>query len=429
MINEGWLSKVIFTTVRLQDTDLNKVTIGRNGDFLSSSLSRAVNTYLNNQAAVATWFERCANRQSTIVFCVDVNHIHDLAAAFRSRNVDARFVTGNTPNHIRANTIDAFKKGEFPVLLNCGVFTEGTDIPNIDCVLLARPTKSRNLLVQMIGRGMRLSPGKENCHVIDMVASLKTGITTTPTLYGLDPDELVQSAEVKDLQDLRELREQELAARERPAELNVNGDIQEMRSVNVTYTDYSSISDLIEDNLGERHIRQLSRYSWVQVNDDDFVLSSSGRGFLRIQKQGHYFHVQYTARLLGEASPYARPRKIIKNALTLEDAVHGADKFAEHALTPLVLIESHTAWRKASATDAQVRFLNKFRTVENKLRPDTITKGKAQDMITKLKFGARGRFERMTVAKKRADRELENERKMQKMKAREIVKVGPLESD
>ena len=67
--------------------------------------------------------------------------------------------------------------------------------------------------------------------------------------------------------------------------------------------------------------------------------------------------------------------------------------------------------------------------MENKLRPDIITKGRAQDMITKLKFGARGRFEKITAVKKRADRELENRRKMQEMKAREIVKVGPLESD
>jgi len=78
------------------------------------------------------------------------------------------------------------------VLVNCGIFTEGTDIPNIDCILLARPTRSRNLIVQMIGRGMRLSPGKKDCHVIDMVGSVKAhGVVSTPTLFGLDPNEIV----------------------------------------------------------------------------------------------------------------------------------------------------------------------------------------------------------------------------------------------
>src|ERR1700760_984552 len=267
MINEGWLCDVLFTTVRLQNTDLNKVAVGKNGDFLSSSLSKAVNTNWNNEAAITTWLSRCSERRSTLVFCVDVSHIHDLAATFRSRNIDARFVTGATPNQVRANTIDAFKRGEFPVLLNCGVFTEGTDIPNIDCILLARPTKSRNLLVQMIGRGMRLSLGKENCHVIDMVTSLKTGIVTTPTLYGLDPDELVQSAQVKDLQALRERKEQDALSQQGISQLSID-DTQEVHNISMTYTDYASVNDLLEDTLGERHIRQLSRYSWVQVNDD-----------------------------------------------------------------------------------------------------------------------------------------------------------------
>jgi ATP-dependent helicase IRC3 len=426
MINDGWLSGVMFTTVRLQSTDLNKVKIAKNGDFVSSSLSRAVNTHVNNEAAVATWFDRCANRRSTIVFCVDISHINDLANTFRSHNVDARFVTGNTSNQVRANTIDAFKRGEFPVLLNCGVFTEGTDIPNIDCVILARPTKSRNLLVQMIGRGMRLSPGKENCHVIDMVTSLKTGIVTTPTLYGLDPDELVQSAEVKDLQALRERREQEKTEQWLPEQHNDEYP-QELAAINMTYTDYSSINDLIEDTLGERHIRQLSMFSWVQVDEDEFVLTSPRRGFLRIRREGNGFQVRHTAKLLGASTPYSRPRDIINDAMTLEDAVHGADKFAETGLSPIVLIDNRAAWRSSPATDAQVKFLNKFRSDKEKLEPNTITKGRAQDMITKLKFGARGRFDKIAANKRRTEKELESLRKIQEMREREIVKVGPLE--
>ena len=104
------------------------------------------------------------------------------------------------------------------MLVNCGIFTEGTDIPNIDCILLARPTRSRNLLVQMIGRGMRLSPGKTDCHVIDMIASVKThGVVTTPTLFGLDPNEVV-SKETADVlrqraaewKKIRELEKEEM---------------------------------------------------------------------------------------------------------------------------------------------------------------------------------------------------------------------------
>ena len=88
------------------------------------------------------------------------------------------------------------------------ILTEGADIPNIDCVVVARPTRSRNVFAQMvsvllakypppssslqIGRGMRLSPdtGKKDCRIIDFVDSTSrmSGIVSVPTLFGLDPD-------------------------------------------------------------------------------------------------------------------------------------------------------------------------------------------------------------------------------------------------
>lgn len=182
MIGEKWLSNVIFTTVQSK-ADVSGVRKGPAGDFQVADLSRAVNTLETNEITVRAWMARAAGRQSTLVFCVDLAHVSDLTAAFRKRGIQAKFITGDTPKLVRSERLDAFKNRQYPVLVNCGVFTEGTDIPNIDCVVLARPTKSRNLLVQMIGRGMRLYPGKANCHIIDMVASLEAGIVTTPTLY------------------------------------------------------------------------------------------------------------------------------------------------------------------------------------------------------------------------------------------------------
>ena len=182
MIGDKWLSNVIFTTVKSK-ADISSVKRGPTGDFQVGGLSKAVNTSETNEITVRAWMAKAAGRKSTLVFCVDLAHVSDLTAAFRRHGIDAKFVTGDTPKRVRSERLDAFRDLQYPVLLNCGVFTEGTDIPNIDCVILARPTKSRNLLVQMIGRGMRLYPKKENCHVIDMVCSLEVGIVTTPTLY------------------------------------------------------------------------------------------------------------------------------------------------------------------------------------------------------------------------------------------------------
>ena len=151
MINEKWLTDVIFTTVSIR-ADLSNIKSKAGGDFQTAALSRAINTPENNEATFLAWKERAGDRKATLIFCVDVKHIHDLTNTFRRHGIESYFVTGESATKARSATLDAFKRGEYPVLLNCGVFTEGTDIPSVDCVVLARPTKSRNLLVQMIGK-------------------------------------------------------------------------------------------------------------------------------------------------------------------------------------------------------------------------------------------------------------------------------------
>lgn len=72
------------------------------------------------------------------------------------------------------------------------VLTEGADVPNIDCVYLARPTRSRSFLTQMVGRGLRLSPAKEDCLVMDILGSVKKGMVVRPSLEGLSPADLFE---------------------------------------------------------------------------------------------------------------------------------------------------------------------------------------------------------------------------------------------
>jgi ATP-dependent helicase IRC3 len=112
-----------------------------------------------------------ATRKSTLVFCVTLAHVRELTNTFRKAGVDARYLHAGTPAGERKTLIEDFKKGTFPVLVNCGklsqsdrrifflnvvpisyaaILTEGADIPNIDCVVLARPTRSRNLFAQMV---------------------------------------------------------------------------------------------------------------------------------------------------------------------------------------------------------------------------------------------------------------------------------------
>ncbi|KAL2267541.1 hypothetical protein VTJ83DRAFT_4818 [Remersonia thermophila] len=436
MIGEKWLSDVVFTTVDSR-ADLSKVKrTGKagSGEFDTASLSRAVNTAELNDIVVRAWLAKAAARKSTLVFCVDLSHVAALTQRFRHHGVDARFITGDTAPRDRAERLEAFKRGEFPVLVNCGIFTEGTDIPNIDCIVLARPTRSRNLLIQMIGRGLRLHHGKENCHIIDMVAGLETGIVTTPTLFGLDPNEIVDGASADAMFELADRKEAE-KAREEQARSRLPASeaaVSTGASYTVTFTEYDSVFDLIADTSGEKHIRSISQLAWVQINPDKFILNGPGGTYLRLERladcpPGEPPFVGYEVRALppGVAkSPYATPREILR-AATFMDAVHGCDKYATETY-PLPIISARMSWRKAPATEGQLKFLNKFRSDDNQLGPDHITKGRAADMITKIRHGARGQFASIEASKKKQQKmvlaaELRRERELN-----ERVSVGPV---
>ncbi|EFX02629.1 dead deah box DNA helicase [Grosmannia clavigera kw1407] len=451
MIGDGWLADVVFTTVK-STADLSSVRSSSGRDFAVSELSRAVNTAQANEVTVRTWLAKAAaaGRRSTLVFCVDLSHVADLTTAFCRHGVDAQAVTGETDRLTRSRRLEAFRRGDFPVLLNCGVFTEGTDIPGVDCVVLARPTRSRNLLVQMIGRGMRLHDRKTNCHVIDMVATLATGVVSSPTLFGLAPDELVEGASVADLQALRERRMAESGRMAAPSSSSSSSSQPPIDSVR--FTDYDSVLDLIADTSGEHHIRTVSRYSWVQVGQHRYVLSGPTGTYLRLEsldesegKEKNKTSTRKTKAKLPEAespdncrfrvvevralppgiskSPFAPPRELCR-VLSLDDAVHAADSYAAK-IFPVPFILRHLPWRKGPPTPGQLAFLNKIRdkSDDRLLTADNVTRGAASDMITKIRHGARGWFADIDALRRRRDR---RQAAQDAQKRRETVTIGPL---
>lgn len=432
MIGEKWLSDVIFTTVKSK-ADISKVRASPTGDFATSSLSKAVNNEESNLITVRAWMTRAKDRKSTLVFCVDLDHVKGLEAMFRAHGIDAKSVSGYTDNFKRGVRIQGFRNQQYPVLINCGVFTEGTDVPNIDCIILARPTKSRNLLVQMIGRGMRLSPGKINCHVIDMVASLKGGIVTTPSLFGLDPSELVEEAGIDRMKTRNQESGKEKAKQTEMVTTNPNL-LDISTSGQIKFTDYESVTDLVSDTSGERHIRALSPLAWVLIGNYKYVLADGSNSYLVIEKpEGS--KALFTVRLIpvrqlgspeDRAVRYLKPR-LISEAETLESAVHAADTYADHQFVR-ALVSLGAPWRKREASQAQVEFLNIFRGKEGTepLSPTSITKGEANDMITKLKHGAKGFMKQVSQLKQRENKKAEKEQKLDRLRHREHVTVGPL---
>lgn len=135
---------------------------------------------------IARAIKRYAPDRKTLVFTPTVAMAEHTAARCEARGIPAAWVSGETDRDERRAILRRFKAGEIRTLVNCAVLTEGFDEPSIECVVIARPTKSQGLYVQMVGRGTRPYPGKDHCLVLDIVgASADHSLVTIPSLFGI----------------------------------------------------------------------------------------------------------------------------------------------------------------------------------------------------------------------------------------------------
>jgi hypothetical protein len=157
--------------------DITKVKRNKD-DYNLHDLAAAVDITEQNEAVAEAYAKYHVGQ--TLIFATTVQHAHNIADLIPGAVV----VSAETPN--REEIIEAFTRREIPCIVNCMVFTEGTDMPLVETIIIARPTKNSALYTQMIGRGLRLYPGKEYLTLLDCVgASGKNDICTAPDLFGI----------------------------------------------------------------------------------------------------------------------------------------------------------------------------------------------------------------------------------------------------
>jgi superfamily II DNA or RNA helicase len=170
-IQEGYLSPIVQKTIECADLDISDVkTVA--GDLAQGELERALTVdAVLHQIAGPLACE--AEGRQTIVFTVGVAQAHALADVLAAYVGAAKVTTvdGNTPREVRAERIARYRAGHVQYLINCAVLTEGFDAPETSCIAIARPTKSRALYTQMVGRGTRLADGKLDCLILDFAGN------------------------------------------------------------------------------------------------------------------------------------------------------------------------------------------------------------------------------------------------------------------
>ena len=122
------------------------------------------------------------------MYAVSNGHAHNLTAVFVNAGIQAAVIVSETPSEERNQAIESFKKGTLRVLVNVAVGTEGFDLPDASCVVLARPTMSLALYLQMVGRGLRPKPDGSDCLILDLAGNVKlNGFPDNERQWSLEP--------------------------------------------------------------------------------------------------------------------------------------------------------------------------------------------------------------------------------------------------
>lgn len=161
-IKEGYLSPIKALTIPLK-IDMSGVGV-QAGDFKASDISTALDPYLQG---IAEEMGKYCKAKKTVVFLPLVKTSQKFRGILNGHGFRAAEVNGDSQD--RAEVLEAFDRGDYNVLCNSMLLTEGWDCPSVDCVVVLRPTKVRSLYCQMVGRGTRLSPGKDHLLLLDFL--------------------------------------------------------------------------------------------------------------------------------------------------------------------------------------------------------------------------------------------------------------------
>lgn len=373
-IRAGYLVHPKGIRVRVAGLDLDRVK-RRGGDMAAGDLADALHDALAPRAVTRAYLEHAQGRP-TVGFSPNVALGYEFAEAMREEGIRAIAFDGTTHKVERRRILTGFKMGDHEVVWNCGVLTEGFDAPLTSCVIIARPTNSSGLYVQMAGRGLRPHPqsGKTDCLIIDVVgATTKHRLAGLADLAGIDrPDEMPEELAIYD----------ELPDEEAVDLMDLMDPASPMRQAMAPEHPDGPLVVEIVDLMGE------SRAAWLRTERGVWFLESGDRiVFLAPEVEPGRYAVCTTAHK--DASGAYRHRR-----LDLEQAMLRGEHEASAAIGT-VLIKRSAAWRKGSPTSGQrARAVRLGIELESEPGVERL-KGELSDLIAVVKVSAR--VDRMTL--------------------------------
>lgn len=347
--------------VGVQDFDLTGVRI-QAGDLADKDLAAALDKSEAYGVVAAAYREHAAGR-SGIVFTPNIATAERMAEVLSEWEIDAEAITSRTHPDERKAILARYQSGATQVITNCAVLTEGFDAPHTSCVVIARPTKSRTLYSQMVGRGLRLSPetAKTDCLVLDLV-----GVAGKHQLCTLADLTSYKVVDVRDDEGLAEAKER---------------------------TDRASKQVRTRGTLRARDIDLLRRAAGSSIRDGWWLITAGGTPFIKVtddSDQESFFWIEEIPgfhHVLMWAAPGQAP--LCVSSGTDYDLAERTGREEALALTAKkVFIDPAARWRRAPFEECkpgQVAFAERLGIDMS----DEPSKGELSDRITVCTTGAR----------------------------------------
>lgn len=291
--------------------------------------------------AIAEAYRKYAVGQ-TLIFAVSVKQCNEIA----QRIPGAVVVTGETKN--REQIIQDFTDRKIPAIVNCMVFTEGTDIPLIETIIMARPTRSESLYCQMTGRGTRLYPGKKKLYLIDCVGTSSLSLCTAPTLLGVDMEAVPAEKRDEVQGNLFELPEKAAIASDTP--------LSWIKSTNIV------------DLWGKRNSYDTRDINFVLLPTGELIVSLLGGERITIPAPD----------ALGQVTCKDGRKMPMQQAIDRVYAFLINRRPDQRYLWDLREVKK---WGQAPATESQLKYVR--RVLKDKT-PDNLTKGEAGQFLNRL---------------------------------------------
>jgi superfamily II DNA or RNA helicase len=345
------------------DLDLGKVK-SRAGDFVQGQLADAIERSDLDQVFLRTWKEKC-RLQPSLVYCVDKAHAGRVFELLKTAGAKAAMVVDDTPPSERKAAIMAFKAGDLEAIVNVAVLTEGFDAPNARHIHILRPTKSRTLYTQILGRGTRKDTGKEFVEVYDYTEQ-EHDVCAVGRIFGLPDSWLLTGQSVtKDADEVEELE----------AELGLDAEGAKTVSDFMRTVKRRRV-ELIKGSLSDTGLP--GRFAWVRPSPKVEKWSLSWR----LEDRGDARVPPQVIPLIDKLNAWGQPERIeiFRNELGLYEAKivrggTGGKLYSDRSLTKLVdrveklieekrphkipLLRKDAKWGKAPASEKQVEVLKR----------------------------------------------------------------------